>query len=179
MAMIKKIKTQKGASFIYPDRWEAYRDEIPEEERHDFLSAYHRRLTDPDPKIRLSAALAWTTWEMATSNLTPPEDAVEKSMADSKFAEAFARIENHYFINKGFLPTENFLIDNVYKIRHIPTVIVQGRYDVVCPMETAWEFHKAFPEADFKIVQTAGHSAGEPGIAAELVIATDKFKPNE
>ncbi|OQR93445.1 proline iminopeptidase [Achlya hypogyna] len=167
---------QSGASFIYPDRWEAYRDAIPEDERHDFLSAYHRRLTSPDEKVRLAAALAWTTWEMSTSNLKPPTDAVDKSMANARFAEAFARIENHYFVNKGFLPTPNFLIDNVYKIRHIPTVIVQGRYDVVCPMETAWEFHKAFPEADFRVVQTAGHSAGEPGIAAELVRATDKFK---
>ncbi|KDO31662.1 proline iminopeptidase [Saprolegnia parasitica CBS 223.65] len=168
---------QSGASFIYPDRWEAYRDAIPEDERHDFLSAYHRRLTSPDEKVRLAAALAWTTWEMSTSNLKPPTDAVDKSMANARFAEAFARIENHYFVNKGFLPTPNFLIDNVYKIRHIPTVIVQGRYDVVCPMETAWEFHKAFPEAEFHIVQTAGHSAGEPGIVAELVKATNKFKP--
>ncbi|OQR81466.1 proline iminopeptidase [Thraustotheca clavata] len=167
---------QSGASFIYPDRWEAYRDAIPEDERHDFLSAYHRRLTSPDEKVRLAAALAWTTWEMSTSNLKPPKEAVQKSMANAHFAEAFARIENHYFMNKGFFPTQNFLIDNVYKIRHIPTVIVQGRYDVVCPMETAWEFHKAFPEAEFHVVQTAGHSAGEPGIAAELVRATDKFK---
>ncbi|KAF0698369.1 Aste57867_11019 [Aphanomyces stellatus] len=170
---------QSGASFIYPDRWEAYRDAIPEEERHDFLSAYHKRLTSPDESVRLPAALAWTTWELSTSNLIPPEDAVDKSMDNARFAEAFARIENHYFMNKGFFPTQNFLNDHVYKIRHIPTVIVQGRYDVVCPMETAWEFHKAFPEADFRIVQTAGHSAGEPGIAAELVRATNKFKNNK
>ncbi|CAK4675587.1 hypothetical protein LEN26_007463 [Aphanomyces euteiches] len=170
---------QSGANFIYPDRWEAYRDAIPEEERHDFLTAYHKRLTSPDKDVRQKAALAWTTWELSTSNLIPPTDAVEKSMANAHFAEAFARIENHYFVNKGFFPTPNFLIDHVYKIRHIPTVIVQGRYDVVCPMETAWEFHKAFPEADFRIVQSAGHSAGEPGIAAELVRATDKFKHNK
>ncbi|ETV92265.1 prolyl aminopeptidase [Aphanomyces invadans] len=170
---------QHGANFLYPDRWEAYRDAIPEDERHDFLTAYHKRLTSPDENVRLAAALAWTTWELSTSNLKPPADAVDKSMNDARFAEAFARIENHYFVNKGFFPTPNFLIDQVHKIRHIPTVIVQGRYDVVCPMVTAWEFHKAFPEADLRVVQTAGHSAGEPGIAAELVRATDKFKHNK
>ncbi|ETV75129.1 prolyl aminopeptidase [Aphanomyces astaci] len=168
---------QSGANFLYPDRWEAYRDAIPEDERHDFLTAYHKRLTSPDESVRLAAALAWTTWELSTSNLKPPVDAVDKSMKNARFAEAFARIENHYFVNKGFFPTPNFLIDQVHKIRHIPTVIVQGRYDVVCPMVTAWEFHKAFPEADLRVVQTAGHSAGEPGIAAELVRATDQFKP--
>ncbi|GAB9469971.1 Prolyl aminopeptidase [Globisporangium polare] len=167
---------QQGASFIYPDRWEAYRDAIPEDERHDFLAAYHKRLTSDDPNVRLPAALAWTTWERTTSNLIPPSDAEDKSMGDAKFAEAFARIENHYFVNKGFFPTDEFLNENAYKIRHIPTVIVQGRYDVVCPMQTAWDFHKVFPEADFRVVQTAGHSAMEPGIAKQLVDATNGFK---
>ncbi|KAE9325950.1 Proline iminopeptidase [Phytophthora fragariae] len=167
---------QHGSNFLFPDRWEAYRDAIPEEERGDFLMAYHKRLTSDDPKIRIPAALAWTTWEKTTSNLIPPTDAADKSMDEEKFAEAFARIENHYFVNKGFFPTDEFLNENAYKIRHIPTVIVQGRYDVVCPMKTAWDFHKAFPEADFRVVQTAGHSAMEPGIAKELVDATNKFK---
>ncbi|ETL79374.1 prolyl aminopeptidase, variant 1, partial [Phytophthora nicotianae] len=167
---------QHGANFIYPDRWEAYRDAIPEEERGDFVKAYHKRLTSDDPKVRIPAALAWTTWEKTTSNLIPPSDAADKSMDEAKFAEAFARIENHYFVNKGFFPNDEFLNENAYKIRHIPTVIVQGRYDVVCPMKTAWDFHKAFPEADFRVVQTAGHSAMEPGIAKELVDATNKFK---
>ncbi|TMW65817.1 hypothetical protein Poli38472_003582 [Pythium oligandrum] len=167
---------QSGASFLYPDRWEAYRDAIPENERHDFITAYHKRLTSDDPAVRLPAALAWTTWERTTSNLIPAADAAQNSMADAKFAEAFARIENHYFINKGFFPSDSFLLDNTYKIRHIPTVIVQGRYDVVCPMTTAWEFHKVFPEADLRVVQTAGHSALEPGIAKELVAATDRFR---
>lgn len=166
---------QHGANFLYPDRWEAYRDAIPEDERHDFLSAYHKRLTSDDPSVRLPAALAWTTWERTTSNLIPPADAADKSMSEAKFAEAFARIENHYFVHKGFFPTDEFLNENAHKIRHIPTVIVQGRYDVVCPMQTAWDFHKVFPEADFRVVQTAGHSAMEPGIAKELVAATDRF----
>uniref|UniRef100_K3WZE4 Proline iminopeptidase n=1 Tax=Globisporangium ultimum (strain ATCC 200006 / CBS 805.95 / DAOM BR144) TaxID=431595 RepID=K3WZE4_GLOUD len=167
---------QQGASFLYPDRWEAYRDAIPENERHDFLTAYHKRLTSEDPNVRIPAALAWTTWERTTSNLIPPADAEDKSMSETKFAEAFARIENHYFYNKGFFPYDEFLNENAFKIRHIPTVIVQGRYDVVCPMQTAWDFHKKFPEADFRVVQTAGHSAMEPGIAKELVDATNRFK---
>ncbi|KAI9921328.1 hypothetical protein PsorP6_000869 [Peronosclerospora sorghi] len=170
---------QQGANFIYPDQWEAYRDAIPEEERDNFLLAYHKRLTSDDPTIRIPAAVAWTTWEKTTSNLIPPMNAADKATDDEKFAEAFARIENHYFINKGFFPHDEFLNNNVDKIRHIPTVIVQGRYDVVCPMKTAWDFHKVFPEADFRVVQTAGHSAMEPGIAKELVDATNRFKHND
>uniref|UniRef100_M4BGJ0 Proline iminopeptidase n=1 Tax=Hyaloperonospora arabidopsidis (strain Emoy2) TaxID=559515 RepID=M4BGJ0_HYAAE len=118
---------QSGANFIYPDRWEAYRDAIPEGERGDFVLAYHKRLTSDDPNVRIPAALAWTTWEKTTSNLIPPADAGDKSMDEEKFAEAFARIENHYFVNKGFFPTDEFLNENAHKIRHIPTVIVQGR----------------------------------------------------
>ncbi|ETI32371.1 prolyl aminopeptidase, variant 3 [Phytophthora nicotianae CJ01A1] len=125
---------QHGANFIYPDRWEAYRDAIPEEERGDFVKAYHKRLTSDDPKVRIPAALAWTTWEKTTSNLIPPSDAADKSMDEAKFAEAFARIENHYFVNKGFFPNDEFLNENAYKIRHIPTVIVQGRYENVVVM---------------------------------------------
>ncbi|RLN71235.1 hypothetical protein BBJ28_00007019 [Nothophytophthora sp. Chile5] len=164
---------QHGSNFLYPDRWEAYRDAIPEDERGDFVKAYHKRLTSDDPNVRIPAALAWTTWERTTSNLIPPvrfescgilADAEGKSMDETKFAEAFARIENHYFVNKGFFPSDEFLNENAYKIRHIPTVI------------TAWDFHKAFPEADFRVVQTAGHSAMEPGIAKELVDATNRFK---
>ena len=166
---------QKGASFIFPDRWEPYRDAIPAEERNDFITAYHKRLADEDPSIRLPAAVAWTTWEKTTSNLVPPHPKAEVSADDMKFAEAFARIENHYFFNKGFFPTDQHLIENAYKIRHIPTVIVQGRYDVVCPMKTAWDFHQAFPEAEFKVMSTSGHSAFEVDIAKELVKATEKF----
>lgn len=167
---------QKGASFIFPDRWEAYEAAIPAEERHDYISAYNKRLTSEDRDIRLPAALAWTNWEKTTSNLVPPKAKEEASAQDLKFAEAFARIENHYFINKGFFPTDQHLIENAYKIRHIPTVLVQGRYDVVCPMKTAWDFHRAFPEAELKIMPTSGHSAFEVDIAKELVEATEKFK---
>ncbi|KAI9910222.1 hypothetical protein PsorP6_010515 [Peronosclerospora sorghi] len=168
---------QQGANFIYPDRWEAYRDAIPEDERDNFLLAYHKRLTSDDPTIRIPDAVEWTTWEKTTSNLVPPgkRNAADKATDDEKFAEAFACIENHYFTNKGFFLHDEFLNNNVDKIRHIPTVIVQGRYDVVCTMNTAWDFHKVFPEADFRVVQTAGHSAVEPGIANELIDSTNRF----
>ncbi|RLN14812.1 hypothetical protein BBJ28_00016268 [Nothophytophthora sp. Chile5] len=167
---------QHGTNFLYPDRWESFRDAIPEDERHDFVAAYHKRLTSEDPAVRVSAAIAWATWERTISNLLPPSDAAEKVATDTKSTEAFARIENHYLLNKGFLPSDDFLLANVLKIRHIPTVIVQGRYDVVCPMDTAWELHKALPEADFRVVQTAGHSGMEPATVQELVDATNRFK---
>ncbi|KAI9913874.1 hypothetical protein PsorP6_005209 [Peronosclerospora sorghi] len=117
---------QQGANVIYPDRWEAYSDAIPEDERDNFLLAYHKRLTSDDPTIRIPAAVAWTTWEKTTSNLIPPRNAADKATDDEKFAEAFDFIENHY--SKGFFPHDEFLNNNVDKIRHIPTVIVQGRY---------------------------------------------------
>lgn len=165
---------QHGASAIYPDVWAGYRDAIPAgDERQDFIGAYRTRLTSADPDVRLPAARAWTNWELSTSNLVPPADATSRQ--DIQFAEAFARIENHYFYHGGFFPTDNYLIEQVHHIRHIPTVIVQGRYDVVCPMVSAWELHTAFPESDLRVVQTAGHSAFEPGIAAELVAATKRF----
>eukprot|EP00808_Paulinella_micropora_P004439 g3282.t1 len=139
---------QWGASMIFPDLWENYRDLIPPNEQHDMIAAYHKRLVSEDQEVRLRAAKAWTGWEMNTSNLYQEEDYTQKT-EDDQFSLAFARIENHYFSNKGFFPSENWILDNVYKIRHIPTVIVQGRYDVVCPMKTAWDLHRAFPEAEF------------------------------
>ncbi|KAL4110344.1 hypothetical protein PRIC1_002035 [Phytophthora ramorum] len=167
---------QHGANFLYPDRWEAFQNTIPEHERADLVAAYHKRLTSNDPTVRIPAAIAWATWERTISNLTPPDDAEDKVAADTKATEAFARIENHYLFNKGFLSTDDFLLTNAFKIRHIPTVIVQGRYDVVCPMHTAWELHKVLPDAEFHVVQTAGHSGMEPPTVKELVKATNKFK---
>jgi proline iminopeptidase len=165
---------QDGASAIFPEVWEAYKAVIPKAEQGDFLTAYYRRLTDDNPEIRQEAARAWSTWEGSTSFLyTSPENI--KSVAEDAFSLAFARIECHYFVNGGFFERENQLLEDVDKIRDIPTVIVQGRYDVVCPMQTAWALHKAWPEADFRIVPTAGHSSFEPGIIDELVRATDSF----
>ncbi len=166
---------QEGASWLFPDVWEEYEKVIPEEERGDFVSAYHRRLTSADEATRVEAARAWSVWEGSTSKLFFDPASIEK-FADPQFALAFARIECHYFMNNAFFPTDNYLIENVGRIRHVPSVIVQGRYDVVCPILSAWELHKAWPEADFRAVPDAGHSATEPGIIHELVSATDRFK---
>jgi len=165
---------QKGCDALYPDAWETYLNAIPEVERGDLMSAYHRRLTSPDAKTRTDAARAWSVWEGATSFLWQDKSHIESS-AEDDFALAFARIECHYFVNGGFFEHDDQLLRNVERIRNIPAVIVQGRYDVVCPLRSAWDLHRAWPEADLHIVQDAGHSAFEPGIVHELVEATDRF----
>jgi proline iminopeptidase len=166
---------QEGASALFPDVWEEYLRVIPEAERGDLLKAYHRRLTSDDEAVQVEAARAWSVWEGSTSKLFPDADLIAH-FDDPQFAIAFARIECHFFMNNAFFDTDNYLIENVGKIRHLPAVIVQGRYDVVCPMMSAWELHRAWPEADFKLIPDAGHSAAEPGIISALVEATDKFK---
>lgn len=166
---------QEGANWIFPDVWEQYVNVIPPEERGDMVSAYYRRLTSDDPAIRLEAARAWSVWEASTSKLSPDAKLIE-DFGDPEFATAFARIECHYFMNNCFFDTENYLIEHVGKIRRIPAVIVQGRYDVVCPITSAWELHRAWPEADLRIIGDAGHSASEPGIIDALVSATDGFR---
>ena len=165
---------QDGTSNIYPDAWEHYLKPIPEDEHHGMVAAYYKRLTSNDDSVRIEAAKAWSIWEARTSKLFQSEESLH-AFEDAKVAEAFARIECHYFTNRGFFDTDEWLLENVDKIRHIPAVIVQGRYDVVCPMVSAWELHRAFPEADFEIVQDAGHSMTVKGIAAKLVEYTDKF----
>jgi proline iminopeptidase len=165
---------QSGTSLLYPDAWEKYEALIPPGERDDFIGAYHRRLTSSDPAVQKEAARAWSVWEASTSHLLPDEDYI-RSCAGDEFSLAFARIESHYFVNGGFLSRENQLIEDVGKIRHLPAVIVQGRYDVVCPMQSAYELSKAWPEARFALVPDAGHSAYEPGIVHELITATDAF----
>jgi proline iminopeptidase len=169
---------QYGASEIFPDYWERFRDEIPEDERADFMSAYYKRLTSDDERARLSAARAWSVWEGATSKLHPSQDLM-LHWEGAHEALSLARIECHYFMNNSFFPTENYLLENVDKIRHLPVVIVQGRYDVVCPMTSAWELHKALPEAEFIVVADAGHSVSEPGITSALVGAMDRIKTQE
>jgi proline iminopeptidase len=166
---------QRGASAIYPDAWERYLEPIPLEEHGDLLHAFHRRLTHHDPAVRLHAARAWSVWEGSTSALLPNRALIEKTAGD-EFAIAFARIECHYFVNAAWIDGERDLLRNVPKIRSVPAVLVQGRYDVVCPMETAWALHQAWPEADLRVVEDAGHSAGEPGNTHELVEATDRFR---
>jgi len=166
---------QEGADAIFPDLWEHFVSVIPEAERGDMMAAYYRRLTSEDDKTRLDAARAWSIWEGSTSKLFFDPESIEK-FADAEFAQAFARIECHYFVNNAFFETENYLIENVGKIRHLPGVIVQGRYDVVCPVMSAWELHRAWPEADLHITPDAGHSIMEPGNLSALVEATDRFR---
>ena len=168
---------QEGTSHLFPDAWEKYLAPIPEAERGDLVKAYYARLTSADPKVRSEAGKAWSIWEGRTSYLLPNESYVAK-MGDDSFADAFARIECHYFINDGWVSGDKALLAkaNLDKMRHIPGVIVNGRYDVVCPMESAWALHRAWPEAAIKIVEDAGHAAHEPGILHELIEATDRFR---
>jgi proline iminopeptidase len=164
---------QQGADAIFPDAWEHFIAAIPAAERGDLLHAYHRRLMSPDREVMLAAARAWSVWEASTSRLRFDPGLIA-SFGEDAFAEAFARIEAHYFVNGGFL-REGQLLEEAGRIRHIPGVIVQGRYDVVCPMTSAWDLHRAWPEAELVIVPDAGHSMREEGIAAALIAATDRF----
>jgi proline iminopeptidase len=164
---------QEGAHMIFPDRWERFVAPIPEDERHDLMAAFHRRLNDPDPAVRIPAGQAWSQWEGATITLRPELEMIEQ-FGGPEFAVAFARIENHYFVNGGFME-EGQLIADVDAIRHIPGVIVQGRYDIATPAVTAWDLHRAWPEAEFHLVDDAGHAYTEPGILHHLIEATDRF----
>ncbi|HZF30461.1 MAG TPA: prolyl aminopeptidase [Gammaproteobacteria bacterium] len=165
---------QCGASRLFPELWQQFLAPIPEDERGDLLAAYHRRLVGADAREQLEAARAWSIWEGATSSLWPNSERASQ-FGSPEFALAFARIEAHYFVNRGFFESEDQLLRGVDLIRPIPAVIVQGRYDVVCPPQTAWELHERWPEADFRVVGDAGHSAYEPGNTSELVAATDRF----
>lgn len=165
---------QEGASWIYPDAWEHYLAPIPEAERADLLAAYYRRLTSEDAEERLRAARAWSIWEGSTSKLLPNPD-MQAHFGDPHFAVAFARIECHYFTHGGFFDHPEQLLRDVDRIRDIPAVIVQGRYDVVCPARSAWDLHRVWPEAEFHVVADAGHAASEPGITARLIDATQRF----
>ncbi len=162
-----------GASHIFPDRWEKYLAPIPENERGgDLVAAYRRLLASPDPAVAQAAATAWTDWEQSTSYLLPRPD--DGSEVDARFDLAFASIENHYFTHHGFLGDGQLLRD-AHRIADIPGVIVQGRYDVVCPMRSAWDLHRAWPGADLHIVDDAGHASFESGIKHHLITATDRF----
>ncbi len=163
-----------GAAALFPDLWEQYVAPIPKAERGDMITAYYKRLTSRNQKTLLKAARAWSMWEGATSYLATNSSYVAQ-FDDAKFAAAFARIECHYFINRGFMRSDAQLLEDVRRIRKIPAVIVQGRYDVVCPIRSAWDLHRAWPEADLRIVADAGHSSLEPGTVHELVSATDRF----
>lgn len=164
---------QEGASWLFPDLWEHYLAPIPADERGDMISAYRRRLVSDDRQTQLRAAHAWTQWESRTITLLPSM-AHQQSHAEDDSALAFARIENHYVAHGGFME-DGQLLRNAHKLRDIPGVIVQGRYDVCTPARTAWDLHKAWPQAEFHLIDDAGHAFDEPGILTELLAATDKF----
>ena len=163
-----------GAAALFPDLWEHYLEPLSAEERKDCIRSYYKRLTSEDSATLLEAARAWSIWESALSYMKLNKNYVKRA-GDAEFAAAFARIECHYFTNGGFLDRETQLLDDVHKIRHIPAIIVQGRFDVVCPMRSAWDLHKAWPEAELRIVPDSGHSAFEPSTARELVKAADRY----
>ncbi|KAG2149115.1 proline iminopeptidase [Suillus bovinus] len=164
---------QDGTSHLFPEQWEEYLAPIPEAERHDMMKAYHSRLNSSDANVSLAAAKAWAKWEMATSRLIVSADAVAQAEKDD-FTNTSARIENHYFVNEGFMRDGQLLEkQEIDKIRHIPTIVVQGRYDVICTATTAWELKRAWPEITLHIIPDAGHSSHEPGIEKKLVEAAD------
>ncbi len=165
---------QQGASNVFPDHWENFLAPVPVDQRDDMVASYSRLLNSSDEDELLTAARAWSLWEGVTSNLETADASVTQFSADA-FALALARVEVHYFVNKGFFDDPDQLLSNIDVIRNIPTVIVQGRYDLVCPMVSAWDLHRAWPEADFVIVPDAGHSSFEPGTIHELVLATERF----
>jgi len=166
---------QEGTSRLFPDAWQHYLDGIPAVEHGDLISAYHRRLTHADPAVRLAAARRWSVWEAATSFLRQDPDFMS-GHAEEAFALAFARIESHYFVNGGFFECDGQLLRDAHRIRHIPGTLVHGRYDVVCPVQNAWDLKKVWPEAKLVIAPTSGHSAFEPEIASALVAATDGYR---
>ena len=165
---------QHGASEIFPDRWREFIAPIPEAERGNLLAAYHRGLNSGDGERERELARTWSVWEGATSSLLANPER-EKTFGADSFAPALARIETHYFVNRGFFRSETQLLDDVGRIRHIPAVIVHGRYDVVCPLVSAFDLAARWPEAELRVVPDAGHAAFEPGIAAELVAATARL----
>ena len=166
---------QEGASRLYPEAWDQYLQAIPDVERADLISAYHRRLTSQSEATRLAAARAWSVWEASTSLLLPDEAFID-GHKDAHFALSFARIESHYFVHGGFFDIEDQLLRDAHRLHGIPGVIVHGRYDVVCPVQNAWDLHKAWPESRLQISPRAGHSAFEPENTSALVDATDSFR---
>lgn len=166
---------QEGASRLYPDAFAPYRDHIPVGERGDLMSAYYRRLTDPNANVRLAAARAWSVWEGSTSFLRPDESFIS-GHEEEAFALAFARIEAHYFVHGGFFPTDDHLLVQARRLSGLPGVIVHGRYDVVCPVQSAFDLAAAWPTARLVVAPLSGHSAFEPEITRALVQATDGFR---
>ena len=170
---------QDGASRIFPEAWEGFLKPIDPKNHYNLMDAYYKIFNGSDEEKKLEAAIAWSRWEASTSTLSYTPELVS-SFADPKFALAFALIENHYFVNKGFLDSEDQLIkrENIDKIRDIPTKIIQGRYDIICPMATAWELSKNWPEAELIVAPSSGHSAFEKEITHHLISSTNEYGSN-
>lgn len=166
---------QSGTNFIFPDEWEKFVLPIPLAERNDMIRAYYKRLTSTDSQVRTKAAQSWASWEGATLFLRFNSDTFQ-SFVQPAHAEAVSRIEAHYFVNNIFFETDNWILENVKAIRQIPGWIVHGRYDVICPLDSAWALHKAWPEAKLHIIPDAGHAVSEPGVTDALIRATEAFK---
>ena len=165
---------QHGAHLFFTEEWEKFIDPLSEKERKEIVKTYYHRLTSSDPAVRKKAAYAWSAWEGVNLKLLfDPHDF--QQFTEDTHADAIARIECHYFINRCFFKTDNWLLENIKGVQNIPAVIVHGRYDLICPFESAWELHKAWPEAELEIVRDAGHAASEPGIMDALIRATDRF----
>jgi proline iminopeptidase len=162
-----------GASAVYPDLWEGFLAPVPEAERDHLIAAYSQLLNNPDPAVHVPAATAWSRWESSTITLLPDEELINHFTEDA-FAVAFARIENHFFMNGGWCD-DGQLIRDAANLRDIPGVIIQGRYDMCTPATTAWDLHKSWPEAEFKIIPDAGHAFDQPGILDAIIEATDTF----
>ncbi|XP_038044675.1 probable proline iminopeptidase [Patiria miniata] len=172
----KEIKWlyQEGASYFYPDHWDSYISVIPEEERGDLVTAYHKRLTGDDEDVKMTCARAWSLWECSVSKLVPDKEAAIK-VTNDLWVTQFARIESHYMINRGFLESDRYILDNAIKLKDIPCSIVQGRYDIVCPPESAFKLHQILPKSELHFL-IAGHFSKEPLIQESLVKSTDKYK---
>lgn len=166
---------QFGAHHIFPDEWEKFLAPIPIEALDNLMQAYHQRLTSTDPVVRKQAAKAWSSWEASTAKLVFDPSFLEE-FSEDHHADALARIECHYFMNRLFFETDNWLLEHASALQQVPGCIVHGRYDVICPVDNAWQLHKAWPKATLHIIADAGHAGSEPGILDALIQATDRFK---
>jgi len=169
---------QDGCSWLFPAEFEAFQQPIPQSERGDMIAAYHRRLTHPDVRVQIEAARAWSIWEGSTLSLYQDGERI-KRFGEDHYALAFARIESHYFVNRGFLGNDGILLTEAHRMAHLPGVIVHGRYDAVTPVKSAFELARLWPAAELRIVPDAGHAMTEPGIVHEIISATQKFSTRD
>ncbi|CAI8030209.1 Probable proline iminopeptidase [Geodia barretti] len=167
---------QEGASHVFPDEWDKFIEPIPKVERGDLISAYHRRLTGDDEQEKVRCARSWSQWELMTSRLQTDVPLINQILGNDSFVLNFSRIECHYFVNGGWFEEDDHIMSRIDTIRHIPATIVQGRYDMITPMKTAWELHKRWPEAEFHVIPDAGHSQSELGTRTKLMEACEKYK---